>query len=245
MDLKEYYLQNIKASDYHYKFHNHIEGSNGDFDIFDAEEAIDKFRKLCQPDFYFDEESITLFYLVTFFLHSLGYVIKEFPRVLARPPREPQNFTYDEIRTRLKKENKDDNGTVRYDTRRVFVASLTFEQKSCNIAVDDSLNQKFIEISTRQASFENMQVDEKIAAIVNIIEYLLKKNGNFIIPEYSSVCCDFINDENVKKYRRKLQCFRHCTNETILERKSYSAEQKEFLIDYGITIVKALQVLTK
>ena len=111
--------------------------------------------------------------------------------------------------------------------------------------MDDSLNQKFIEISTRQASFENMQVDEKIAAIVNIIEYLLKKNGIFIIPEYSSVCCDFINDENVKKYRRKLQCFRHCTNETILERKSYSAEQKEFLIDYGITIVKALQVLTK
>ena len=33
----------------------------------------------------------------------------------------------------------------------------TFEQKSCHIEVGDSINQKFIEISTRQASFNSMK----------------------------------------------------------------------------------------
>lgn len=245
MDLKKYYLQTIKETDYHYKFHDYIDGINGDFDVFDEEEAIDKFRELCQPEFYFDEKSTVLFYLVTFYLHSLGYVIKEFPRALARPPKEPQTFTYDEIRTRLKKENKDDKGIVRYDTRRVLVASLTFEQKICNIEVGEYINQKFIAISNRQASFENMQVDEKIAEIVNLIENLLKKDGKFITPKYANMCYGFIDDTTVRNYRHKLQCFRHCTDKELEDRKNFSAEQKEFLIDYGITMVKAIHALLK
>lgn len=46
MDLKKYYLQNIKETDYHYKFYDYIDGINGDFDVFDEEEGIDKFREL-------------------------------------------------------------------------------------------------------------------------------------------------------------------------------------------------------
>lgn len=91
----------------------------------------------------------------------LGYEIKEFPRILARPPVDPTDFTYRDIRNRIIALGGDDNGTVRYATRRTFVADLTFEQKSCNIEVNDSINQKFIEISTRQASFNSMHIDEK------------------------------------------------------------------------------------
>lgn len=37
-----------------------------------------------------------------------------------------------------------------------------------------------------------------------------------------------------------MQCFRHCTKKAITERKRYSEEQKNFLVDYGLTIVKAI-----
>lgn len=256
MDLKEYYLQNIKESDYHYRFYNDIKKINVKevfwceiedykFEVFDSEEAIGKFKGLCQPDINLEGENKIWFYLITYYLYSLGYVIKEFPRVLARPPEKPYDFVYTEIRNRIIEIGEDDNGIVRYSTRRVFVARLTFEQKTCNIEVGKSLNQKFIAISTRQASFENMQVDEKIAAIVNLIENLLKKEGKFITPEYASICCGFLDDTTVKNYRHKLQCFRHCTEQELAARKSFSPEQKEFLIDYGITMVKAIHALLK
>ncbi len=138
-----------------------------------------------------------------------------------------------------------DNGTVCYATRRDFVAKLTFTQKSCNIEVNDSINKKFIEISTRKESFNCMRTNEKIAEITNPIENMLKQEGRFVIPEYEKVCCGFINDAIVKSYRKKMQCFRHCTDEAIAERETYSEAQKTFLIDYGLTIVKAIHELIK
>ena len=162
---------------------------------------------------------------------------------MARPPVEPTDFTYRDIRNRIIALGRDDKGTVRYATRRDFVAELTFKQKTCNIEVDDSINHKFIEISTRQASFNSMHIDEKLAEIANLIENMLKKDGKFIALEYEKVCCGFIDDAVVIKYRKKMQCFRHCTDEAITERKSYSEEQKNFLVDYGLTIVKAIHEL--
>lgn len=259
MDLKEFYFQNIKESEYHYRFLESVkkvnytynifygeeETQNYQFEIYDVEEAVTKFKELCQPDVDFSGENKCWFYLITYYLHMLGYEIKEFPRILARPPVDPTDFTYRDIRNRIIALGGDDNGTVRYATRRTFVADLTFEQKSCNIEVNDSINQKFIEISTRQASFNSMHIDEKIAEIANLIENLLKQDGKFITPEYEDVCCGFIDDTIVKNYRKKMQCFRHCTDEAIEERKTYSEEQKKFLVDYGLTMVKAIHELVK
>lgn len=107
----------------------------------------------------------------------------------------------------------------------------------------ESINQKFIEISTRQASFDSMHTDEKIAEIANLIENMLKRDGKFVMIDYSKVCCGFITDNVVKDYRKKMQCFRHCSDEAIEERKSYSEDQKNFFVDYGLTIVKAIHSL--
>ena len=159
MDLKEFYFQNIKESEYHYRFLESVkkvnytynifygeeETQNYQFEIYDVEEAITKFKELCQPDVDFSGENKCWFYLITYYLHMLGYEIKEFPRILARPPVDPTDFTYRDIRNRIIALGGDDNGTVRYATRRTFVADLTFEQKSCNIEVNDSINQKFVE----------------------------------------------------------------------------------------------------
>ena len=259
MDLKEFYFQNIKESEYHYRFLNSIkkvnytynifcgeeEAQNYQFEIDDVEEAITKFKELCQPNVDFSGENKCWFYLITYYLHTLGYEIKEFPRILARPPVDPNDFTYGDIRNRIIALGKAENGTVRYVTRRAFVAALTFIQKTNNIDVSEAVNQKFIEVSTRQASFSSMHMDEKIAEIANLIENMLKQDGKFITPEYDSVCCGFIDDSIVRNYRKKMQCFRHCTDEAIAERKTYSEEQKGFLIDYGLTIVKAIHALIK
>ena len=257
MDLREFYFQNIKESEYHYRFFDAIKKVNytyniftGEeetqdyrFEIYDAEEAITKFRELCQPDVNFSGENKCWFYLVTYYLKTFGYEIKEFPRILARPPVDPSDFTYGKIRNRIIAQGRDDNGTVRYATRRSFIAELTFELNANHIEVGDSINQKFVEISNRQVSFMNMSTDEKIAEIANLIENLLKKDGKFISPDYSKVCCGFISDNVVKDYRKKMQCFRHCSDEAITERKTYSKKKKIFFIDYGLTIVKAIHSL--
>ena len=100
MDLREYYLKNVKETDYHYRFLDLVkkvnysfnvfygasETQNYHFEIYDVEEAITKFRELCQPDVNFSVENKCWFYLITYYLNMLGYEIKEFPRILARPP---------------------------------------------------------------------------------------------------------------------------------------------------------------
>ncbi len=64
MDLKDFYFQNIQKDEYHYRFYDSIENVNNvynifsgytevedyEFEVYDAEEAITKFRELCQPD---------------------------------------------------------------------------------------------------------------------------------------------------------------------------------------------------
>ena len=216
-----------------------------EFEVYDSEEAIFKFRELCQPDVTFDNEKTCWFYLITYYLYSLGYEIKEFPRLLARPPLDPTDFTCSEIRNRIIAEGDDDRGTVRYATRRVFVANLTFEIKSSHIEINDSIEQKFKEISNRSASFDSMKTDEKLEEISNLIENLLKKDGKFLTPDYTSVCFDFITDTMIKDYRKMLHCFRHSSDEAISERKTYSEDQKIFLVDYGLIIVKAIHSLTE
>lgn len=260
MDLKEFYFQNIQKSEYHYRFYDSIKNVNRlhnswlgyeeiddyEFKVYDSEEAITKFRELCQPEENFSSsEKQCWFYLITYYLYKMGYEIKEFPRVLERPPLNPNDFTYREIRNRIIAHGDDENGTVRYAVRRKFIASFTFDLKSSHIDIDNLINQKFIEISNRQASFNNMSIDEKLAEIANLIENLLKKNGKFVMPDYSRICLDYISNDIVTSYRKKMHCFRHATDEAIAERNSYSKEQKNFFVDYGLTIVKVIHSLLK
>lgn len=261
MELKTFYLCNIKEDEYHHRFKRAVEDSGKiynifsgyeehydySFEIFDDEEAITKFRELCQPEVNFSgNENKCWFYLITYYLHKAGYTITEFPRLLSRPPVDPSEFTYTEVRNRIISQGGDDNGTVRYATRRAFIANLTFDRKANHIGIDDSLNRKFVEISTRQATFTNMSTDEKLAEIANVIEHLLKKpNGKFITLDYSNLCFGYVTNEMVTDYRKKMHCFRHGTVDALSERKSYSADQKNFFVNYGLTILMVIQSLLK
>lgn len=102
--------------------------------------------------------------------------------------------------------------------------------------IDDDLNEKIIMISTRNAKFEQMTVDEKLKEISNLIEFLLKENGKFIDINFEDNSLSYLNNELVKKYRKTTQCFRHSSKESIIEREFFNIQQKKFMIDFGVTI---------
>ena len=81
-----------------------------------------------------------------------------------------------------------------------------------------------------------MSTDEKIKEIINLIENLLKENGKYIKLDYKNIALDVLNDDIITSFKKKIQCFRHSSEEAIKERQSFTENQKKFIIDYGIMI---------
>ena len=88
--------------------------------------------------------------------------------------------------------NKIGYSSVEIDHPDYFLPSLTFIQVENHIELVDAIEKKFKEISNRQASFQNMSIDERLAEIANLIENMLKKNGKFLSLDYSKICFDYI-----------------------------------------------------
>ena len=255
IDLRAYYLSNVNSGDYYYRFYslvkdvnvtyNVFEGAcetgNYQFVVFDEYEAVDKFRSLCQPSCEAGTyEERCWFYLVAYFLDTYGYVIEEFPNILNRPPKNPNAFIYEEIRNKAFSLGLNEGNTIRYATRRQIIADMTFVRKESSVVIGETLNERVQMISLRNARFEEMESDEKLKEIANLIEYLLKTDGKFIQLDYSGVAFDYVDDNDVRSFRKRVQCFRHSSKESFEERKQISNQQKDFLIDFGVTICKAI-----
>lgn len=259
MDLLEFYMDNVTSDEYYYKFYDLIHDVNYtyniftgkeetfdyEFIVFDIEEAIEKLKSLCMPENEnHNKEDKCWFYLIMYYLYKQGYMLEEFPRVIARPPMDTYQFVNRDIRNKLIIDGRDCNGTVRWEERRKFVSGFNFKQEESYVEINYDIDNKFREISTRQASFEMMSVDERLKEIANLIENMLKKGGKFIELDYSSITFDYINDELIKKYRNQIHCFRHSAEESLKERSQYTDEQKKFFIDFGLTIIKVIYDLT-
>ena len=65
-------------------------------------------------------------------------------------------------------------------------------------------------------------------------------DDNYSVPRGTCGTVEYVDDEIIKKYRKQIQCFRHSSNNALEERKQFSDEEKEFIIDYGITIIKLI-----
>ncbi|MBU5309423.1 hypothetical protein [Ligilactobacillus saerimneri] len=251
-DIRKYYINNIDKIEYHYQFLSEIKSIPDDssFEVWDTQSAIKKFKRLCNPRISRDKYTVEdecWFHLITYYLYKFGYEIEEFPDVLARPPLNVHDFAYDEIRSRIISQGgQEADGKVTWEKRLNFVKKLSFKQKVTHIGISDYIEQKFIEISTRNAAFDDMDTDEKLKEIVNLIENMLKKeNGKYDKLDYSKLCFDYVSDEKIRTYKNKLQCFRHASDANLKQRESFSDEQKNFLIDFGLIILKAIYVLRK
>uniref|UniRef100_UPI00359C40FD hypothetical protein n=1 Tax=Lactococcus garvieae TaxID=1363 RepID=UPI00359C40FD len=261
MDLRNFYLENISKDEYYYQFYELVEKVNFvdnvfsgpfekydfKFEIYDTEEGIEKFRELCQPgnEDSMSNEQTCWFYTILFYLNKQGYYIKEFPRLVERPPHLPFTFIYKDIRNKLIDEGKDDDGIVRYDARRKLIRNLTFVKKDKYIDLEYDVEAKFKEISNRKATFQEMTTDEKLAEIINLIEHMLKVNGKYVKLDYTKNCFDYINDRIIVKYKDKLQCFRHSSSQSLSERENFSELQKKFMVDYGIVILNGIHISMK
>lgn len=79
----------------------------------------------------------------------------------------------------------------------------------------------------------------------NLIENFIKVNDSFVELNYTKVCFDYINNDNVRDYRKRIQCFRHASEKSLKERNSFTNEQKMFLVDYGILALKSINEIKK
>lgn len=155
IDLRKYYLENIREDNYYYRFYDLVRDVNKaynvfvgenetkafQFTVFDEIDAIEKFKSLCQPDRnLICNEDKCWFYLVSYYLNSRGYIIEQFPNVLSRPPMDPSNFTYSEIKNKALALGLDTGGTVRWATRRKIVAELNFTRKASCVAIGEALD---------------------------------------------------------------------------------------------------------
>lgn len=265
MNILEFYKKNIKKDEYYYKFYDEIvtipesqlkehkqflsytniiddeiEDNRDEYEFFDDDDIIEKFKYLCQPNTEISNENTILFHLITYYLYKNGYILEEFPRLLIRPPEEPYQFINGEIRNKAIENGKmRPNGQVPYAERRIIISNFTFKKEKATM-VDESLDEIFKSISTRNAKFANMEIDEKLKEIANAIEYMLKEKDKYLTLDYSSITTGIITKENVIDYRKKLHCFRHASAEAIIERNKMSDNQKEFLVDYGIIICRLI-----
>lgn len=105
-----------------------------------------------------------------------------------------------------------------------------------NVVIYEEVDELIQKISTRNARFNNMALDEKLKEIGNLIEYLLKDNGKFIKLNYNDISVGFVDDGDVRELRKKVQCFRHSSKESIIERGKYTEQQKLFMVEFGIII---------
>lgn len=237
MDIKKFYIEN--KSDYYANKFNFSISLVDAFDIYDEEDAINEFKSMVEPyncrkecdELYGEEKFI---YLCNY-LDQKGYVIKQYPNFLRRPTSR-YDFSYVFVRNEIIKTTG--SSPVAWSDRRIYVSKLEFiKEDKYNLSFE--LNKMIMNISTSNSEFRNMNDDEKLEAICNSIEYLLKEDNGFIKLNYEQYN-GLISDEIIKKYRNEIQFYRHATAKDLEERASIKKDKKEFFIDYGVMIIKAI-----
>ncbi|MBY6797097.1 hypothetical protein HYH85_12625 [Clostridium botulinum] len=136
---------------------------------------------------------------------------------------------------KLKNNKLTDYDKKKIDETKKAIEDLEKEDDE-KVVVIEELDELIQKISTRNAQFSEMALDEKLKEIGNLIEYLLKKDGKFITLNYDYISLGFIKENDVKELRKKVQCFRHSSQESLKERKEYTENQKQFMVELGIII---------
>ncbi len=249
MELLEYFLTEVDINSPYYQFKDDIESgqtvfwddSNIPYDklwINSSKEAINKFRSLTQPQNGYGMEDNCKFILICHYLYQNKYVIEEFPELLENPM-SLSEFAYDQVRTYLISKGIGDSSRVAWQDRRNLINTLNFKILE-NFYVKSELNQLFQTVSTRSAEFQAMTNEEKLKEIANLLEYLLKNGKKFVTLDTDNIYCGFISNEQITTYRKKIQCFRHSSVESLAEREELK-NNVEFLISYGLAILAPLK----
>lgn len=261
MNLIQFYKENITKDDYYFSFYSDLVTNyeaikkdlescfgtiddESEYEIFDDEEAIDYFKNLIQPDSDYNKNN-NKYHLISYYLYKNGYVIEEFPRILQRPKKNLYDFAYLMIRNKIIDMGmQKPNGEVPYSQRRLLISNLHFKKSNTiPLNINDNINKMFQKISTRSNEFFKMTKDEQLQDIANLIENMLLKDNKYLELNYKEIAFNYIDNESIKRYRKQIQCFRHAHEQALKERQSFSDNQKDFLIHFGIIIINVIYKL--
>lgn len=132
------------------------------------------------------------------------------------------------------------NNLSKYDEKLISDIRIYIKERKSKPTyyLDKEIDVLFKRISTREASFTDMSLNERLKEIVNLLELLLKKENNKYRNDINVefISSGFVKEDSVIKLRKKLHCFRHSSVNSLRERQEFSILQKEFLVDYGILI---------
>ncbi|MDD2391566.1 MAG: hypothetical protein PHU94_01335 [Bacilli bacterium] len=216
------------------------------FEIYDENDAIDKFKVLVEPSNDYKPDECAEFIFICYYLYKEGYYIEQFPNFLSRPS-NLVDFANGDIRSRARNiYGTDSRGNVAWASRKELIDNLKFKKKENHLVKSSKgLKDIFKTISTRNSNFENMGLEEKLQEICNAIENMLKINGNFVTIDYEKYSFGFISEKKVINFRKKTQCFRHADEKSIKERESFSETDKNFCINFGLTICNLIYDILK
>lgn len=244
INITEYFKENVKRNEY-YNYHFlgiAYDETIIDYIFYDDKELILEFKKFLKKKI---TEEITYrdeirFILISFYLQDSGYYIEQFPEYLERPYAKAAlpELLFNKMDCYLenfKKYNKKEFNMEKIK----LINYLRFIKKNYNIS--DNVEEIFKTISTRNASFNSMSEEEKLKEICNGIEFLLKENNKFKEYEYSEHL-DIINNQKIIDFRKKLECFRHSSKESIKEREQFNSFEKDLMIRYGIFIIETIKM---
>ncbi|HDE6159309.1 hypothetical protein KJC18_12170 [Mammaliicoccus sciuri] len=82
--------------------------------------------------------------------------------------------------------------------------------------------------------------DEQLATLCNCIEYLLKNEKAKFNKINSAIFHDYFDNDDLQRFRKETQIFRHAAKVDIDKRKSWSDDKKQFYIRLGVNLVTVL-----
>jgi hypothetical protein len=202
---------------------------------------INRFKDLVSPDYEKEYENYQYEFddickklkSKNYYIHDAGVVFFDFSKMGLR------QFAYTKIRDFLISR---DNilGSVPWKLRRDFINFQMSIVKKNNF-MKDSIVKELNQINFMTPDINNY--DQTLTDICNYIEYKLKSRKNTFIDvekenkyRHYTIINEFLGNEDIIKYRKQIQCFRHHSKGEIEKRDKLSAVEKELLISYGHTI---------
>ena len=247
IDLLEYFDNNMQNTYYErfeyvikrYYDSNNVESDMLEYRLYDEVELEERFRTICQPSQYYSDEENSWFILIAFYFFTKQICIQQFPTLFIRP-RSLYHFAYDEIR-QYAFDNGYTNGdmtTVRWSIRRQIIKELVFERFVQGVIPTEEVVDLINIIESNDISWQEKSIDAKLAALNNVIEHCLKRESGFIeIPDIDNIR-DFVK---CREFRTNTHCMRHGSQEALRNRTLLSDSEKQFLVDYGVSLVHLIR----
>lgn len=149
-----------------------------------------------------------------------------------------------EIRKKIKKDIDSRYNDWYKDTQEEIVTmienNMNLLEKDKGVVVGDEIKSLIENISNNDTEWSLKNIEEKLMDCCNAIENILKNENGKIQKIDNEIFLDIVTEENLKKLKNKLQCFRHANTNAIDERKKLLIEEKEFLLNLAITFISRL-----